>query len=245
MANELTTTSAAVPATIDRPKWLTPTETSALADRGTILPFSARAAVAAFTPDRLAELSLRYDAALMPCDPAKLAARLRALWESTTAPGNMTAKSWLHEGNRLLADLPLGIAYRAIDRAVLDSTRGFTPSVAAIRAHADPMLAEMRRHATRLHAVKRAAETPEPTETADHPHAGTIADRETTSEILQRVWPGMGQHDTRPRAPKSEADPDRPCRAPTREDYLRMGVTPEVLDRITAPPPADEQRDAA
>ncbi|MBW6523452.1 hypothetical protein KZ810_08065 [Sphingomonas sp. RHCKR47] len=216
-----------------------------MADRGTILPFSARAAVAAFTPDRLTELSLRYDAALMPCDPTKLAARLRALWESTTAPGNMTAKSWLHEGNRLLRDLPLAIAYRAIDRAVLDSTRGFTPSVAAIRAHADPMLSEMRRHATRLHAVKRAAETPEPTETADHPHAGAIADHETTSEILQRVWPGMGQHDTGPRAPKSEADPDRPCRAPTREDYLRMGVTPEVLDRIAAPPPADEQRDAA
>jgi hypothetical protein len=107
------------------------------------------------------------------------------------------------------------------------------------------MLAEMRRHATRLHAVKRAAETPEPVEPADHPHAGTVADRETTTEILQRVWPNMGQHDTGPRTPKSEADPDRTCRAPTREDYLRMGVAPEVLDRIASPPPADEQRDAA
>lgn len=245
MANELTTTNAAVPATTDRPKWLTPTEISALADRGTILPFSARAAVAAFTPDRLTELSLRYDAALMPCDPIKLAARLRVLWESTTAPGNLTAKSWLHEGNRLLRDLPLAIAYRAIDRAVLDSSRGFTPSISAIRAHADPMLAEMRRHATRLHAVKRAAETPEPVEPADHPHAGAIADRETTSEILQRVWPSMAQHETDAHVPPSELDPDRICRAPMREDYLRMGVAPEVLDRIAAPPPPDEQRDAA
>jgi hypothetical protein len=29
-------------------------------------------------------------------------------------------------------------------------------------------------------------------------------------------------------------DPDRPCRKPTREDYLRMGVSPDALDGIAA-----------
>lgn len=29
-------------------------------------------------------------------------------------------------------------------------------------------------------------------------------------------------------------DPARPCRKPTREDYLRMGVSPDVLDGIAA-----------
>ena len=237
MANDLTTTGPASPPA-ERPKWLTPTETSALADRGSMIPFSARAAVGHFSRDRLRELALRYDAALIPADPEKLAARLRALWESTTAPGNITAKAWLHEASRLLGDLPLNVAHRACDRAALASERGFLPSIGAIRAGADPIMAELRRHAARLHAVQRAMEEPEPEERPDHPHA---VDRRTTAEILADTWPTMGQHDVAARGPVSGGlDPDRPCRVPTREDYLRMGVAPEVLDRLAAPAP-DEQ----
>ena len=44
-------------------------------------------------------------------------------------------------------------------------------------------------------------------------------------------------------AQPAHADPDRPCRVPTREDYLRMGVAPEVLDRLAAPA-SDEQPNA-
>ncbi len=29
-------------------------------------------------------------------------------------------------------------------------------------------------------------------------------------------------------------DPARPCRKPTSEDYLRMGVSPDALDEIAA-----------
>ena len=39
-------------------------------------------------------------------------------------------------------------------------------------------------------------------------------------------------------------DPDRPCRAPTRADYLRLGVDPAVLDRMAAPSGSDDEEAA-
>jgi hypothetical protein len=245
MANDLTTTSTGDLATHERPKWLTPTETSVLADRGTILPFSAREAAAAIAPERLSELVLRYEAALMPTDPAKLAARLRALWESTTAPGNLTAKTWLHEAGRLLADLPYGIAHRAIDQAILGSDRGFTPSIAAIRAAADPMLSELRRHASRLRAAKSAQDAPASSAQADPADRGHERDQRTSAEILADVWPTMAQHDTAAPSRNCGPDPDRPCRKPNREDYLRMGVDPDVLDGLVTPAGVADQAEAA
>ena len=242
MANDLTTTTAALPA--ERPKWLTPTESSALTDRGTMLPFNPTEAARAFTADRLDELILRHDAALMPADDRKLAARLRALWESTTAPGNITAKVWLAEAGRLLGDLPLGVALKAIDRAALESERGFLPAIAAIRAHADPVVARLRRDAARLRSTRDAQQRPADTATADHPHAPSPLDARTTAEIMADAWPTMGQHETGARDLRSGFDPARPCRSPSREDYLRMGVAPDVLDRLAAPS-VDDQREAA
>lgn len=245
MANDLTTTeTAALPATRDPTKWMTSFEASALADRGTILPFDAHAAAAAFSRDRLRDLCLQHDAALMPTEKRRLAERLRALWNSTTAPSQVKARDWLAETGRLLVDLPFAVIDEAIDRAVLAGERGFTPNVAAIRAHADPIWADLRRHASRLQAVRFAMDNPreEPAERPDHANA---VDRRTTAEILAETWPTMGQHESAGRKPDAGGfDPDRPCRAPTREDYLRMGVALAVLDRLAAPQ-AEERAEAA
>ena len=229
MATALATTTDNAIAHTDPTKWLTPIETSALEDRGTILPFSAEAAAKVFPADRLRELILRHDAALMPVEPGKLAARLRALWESTTAPQNLTAKSWLHETGRLLSDLPLAIVYAAIDMAVLESERGFTPSAGAIRKHAEANLAVLKRTAARLRATKAAQDAPSPPRDATAADAG---DQRTTAQILADAWPTMSQHETGDREVQGSLDPNRPCRTPTREDYLRMGVAPEALDAM-------------
>jgi len=46
----------------------------------------------------------------------------------------------------------------------------------------------------------------------------------------------------RPERPGPSADTRRPCRAPTRDDYLRMGVPVEVLDRLAALEPQSGQQ---
>lgn len=185
---------------------------------------------------------LAHEAALIPTSAEALAARLRTLWNTSVAPAQIKARDWLAETGRLLFDLPLDIVDAAIDQAVLSSERGFTPTVAVIRSFAEPLLAERKRLAGRLRAAKAAQDKP-----ASHgtPQSATSDDYRTTAEILARAWPGMGRHEVGEREMRGGLDPDRPCRAPTREDYLRMGVTSEVLDRIAAPPPADEKRDAA
>ena len=80
---------------------------------------------------------------------------------------------------------------------------------------------------------------------------GEMCTPEEVDRICKRFAVGRySQHraardPSRPTEITTHADPARPCRPPTREDYLRMGVAPEVLDRTAAPPPPNEQRDAA
>ena len=214
---------------------MTSSEISALADRGTMLPFSANAAAKVFEPAWLRELILQHDAAMMPTEKRLLADRLRALWNSTTAPAQMKARDWLAETGRLLRDLPFPIVDAAIDKAVLASERGFTPTVAAIRAYADPLMAELKRNAARLRATKEVQSRPAEPPSPDHPLTSNPADQRTTAEVLADAWPSMGQHEVGTREASGGLDPDRPCRAPTRADYLRMGVAPEMLDRLTEP----------
>lgn len=244
MGTDLVTSNAAPASTLDPTKWMTYSEISALTDRGTMLPFNAIEAARVFEPVRVRELLLQHDAALMPTEKRLLADRLRALWNSTTAPAQMKARDWLAETGRLLCDLPFAVVDQAIDRAVLASERGFTPTVAAIRAHADPMMADLRRNAARLRATKEVQDRPADVPTTDHPHAPGPNDQRTTAQILADAWPTMGQHEAGGRELRGGYDPDRICRAPTRADYLRMGMAADVLDRLEAPP-ADDQREAA
>lgn len=51
------------------------------------------------------------------------------------------------------------------------------------------------------------------------------------AEIIQRFGLDRGAADPS-RPAEIRGGSDRPGRKPTREDYLRMGVTPDVLDRI-------------
>jgi hypothetical protein len=55
---------------------------------------------------------------------------------------------------------------------------------------------------------------------------------ETTAEILKRVWPTMDQHVPGYKGEALNLNPDRECRKPTREDYIRLGVDPAVLDQM-------------
>lgn len=54
---------------------------------------------------------------------------------------------------------------------------------------------------------------------------------ETTAEILARVWPTMENHAPGRREGGLNLNPERECRQPTKEDYLRMGVPAEHIDR--------------
>lgn len=210
-------------------KWTTPGETSALADSEySSLAWSAAHAAKSFTLARATELCRRHDDGLTPANHGKLAARLRVLWESTTPTSNITAKAWLHETGRLLADLPIDIAYAAIDRALLASDKGFTPSPGAIRSQAEPLIAERRRHAARLRAVRDALD---PSAAPAKPAADKPVehDARTTAQILAEVWPTMGDHETGRREVTDGRNPDRPCRKPSREDYIRLfKIDPEA-----------------
>jgi hypothetical protein len=96
-----------------------------------------------------------HEAALAPPTQDWLAARLTQLWKSTTPSGSLDAKSWLHETGRLLMDIPRDILSFAIDEAMRQSVRGFTPSVGEIRAIADPQLKRRKLHCWRLKKIDR------------------------------------------------------------------------------------------
>lgn len=86
----------------------------------------------------------------------------------------------------------------------------------------------------------------------DHRHAAPLKQVCTpgeAAEICKRFK--VGSHAEaqapavrRPDRPGPSVDQGRPCRAPTREDYLRMGVSADVLDAMSAPA-ATEQAQAA
>lgn len=60
----------------------------------------------------------------------------------------------------------------------------------------------------------------------------STGDRESTTDILNRVWPNRHVHEADYRPGALNLDPDRPIRKPTRADYEAMGVEPETLDKL-------------
>lgn len=96
------------------------------------------------------------DAMLEPVEGRWLADRLKALWQSSSPSGSMTAEAWLRETGRLIKHLPFDIAHHAIDTAMVQSNRGFTPTAGAILAIAEPLLLQRRRVRARLKDLTRA-----------------------------------------------------------------------------------------
>jgi hypothetical protein len=209
---------------------MTQPETWALADsQFTTLPWSPAHAAKAFHPSALPRLIDAHEAALRPVSSDWLQKRLRLLWKSSVVNGSLDATAWLHETGRLLADIPQDILSDAIDRCVKESDRGFMPTVGQIRAVADPKFRLREMHARRLAAIRdNDAADPKPAAEQASP-APEIA--ESTADMLKRLWPTMSKHEpgSRDRDDAATLNPDRECKSPNREDYIRLfGVDPEA-----------------
>lgn len=195
-------------------------ETLALADNPYANgPWDVHQAAKKFHPAALPRLIAAHDAALSPVSGDWLQKRLRLLWKSSTPAGSLDATAWLHETGRLLSDLPQDILAEAIDQAVMQSERGFMPSVGQIRAIAEPRLRDRQRAAARLAAIRdreQASAAPAPAAPTDT--------AESTADILKRVWPGMAKHEQghRDDGEKLNLNPDRECRKPNAADYKRL-----------------------
>lgn len=161
----------------------------------------------------------RFENALHPVDRKWLANRLGLMWNAmghSRDPNVSTA--WLHETERLLADLPGDIAADAIDEAIKASERGYMPSVGAIRKLADPMVAKRKRALARLRAVVTYSRT-DPVEI-----------KRPTPEQVAEILRENGFASILDAKADREARANRgPARNPTREDYLAMGVAEEHL----------------
>lgn len=177
--------------------------------------------------------------ALAPADPDGLNDRLTALG-MMMAPnrGEAEASIWLAETRRLLGDLPADILADAIDEHV--RTSKFLPTVAEIRARADPVMAARRRLFSQLDAMarliasgveirpappKRDERRIDPDEPLDE--AGT----EQLNAMMAKIgatsrWRPDGSRYTveaetgKPRRPG-------PARLPTIQDYVDLGLTRE------------------
>jgi hypothetical protein len=161
--------------------------------------------------------------ALQPVNGDWLTDRLSTMQLACTATSGWSdarATAWLHETQRLLADLPHDIVASAIDQAVVQSGRGFLPSVGEIRAIADPRFDDRRRVLRRLESV---AALPAPG-TAAKPAAITPPTEEEREAIKAEFGLTTAPYGA---LPKLFAGP---ARTPTREDYIALGVDPASLD---------------
>jgi len=210
---------------------MTQPETWALADsQFSSLPWSAGHAAKSFNPSSLPRLIAAHDASLEPVAHDWLQKRLRVLWKSSVVNGSLDATAWLHETGRLLADLPHDLLADAIDTAVKSSERGFMPTVGQIRALAEPKLHQRQMHAARLRAINGVNSGANTAPEAPSAPPADTGMKEATADILKRLWPTMAMHEAGgDTSGKLNLNPDRTTRAPTREDYIRMGVDPAAL----------------
>ncbi|MFA6031829.1 MAG: hypothetical protein WC889_02880 [Myxococcota bacterium] len=148
-----------------------------------------------------------------PATPDWLQKRLRLLWKSSTPAGSLDATAWLHETGRLLADLPQDILAAAIDTAVMQSARGFMPSVGEIRAIAEPHARTRRLQEDRLRAaIDWTPPVPVPVEPTCTP--------EEAAAILAEEGIKLAE---------------RPLQAqPTLADYIELGLTEDEARDILA-----------
>jgi hypothetical protein len=196
----------------------------------------------------LSELPVAHAAAKALCEPIAaepLRQRLTALGMSM-APNRKPAEAtmWLHEFSRLLGDLPADILCEAIDS--LQKTQTFLPSVAEVRALADPKMEERRRVFSRLDAMRRYIESGQPMPKLLPPQPKPLMDRrgepmnETETAELNQILENLGavsryrqdgsRYEVAERMPAKRTY-DRP-QMPTRQDYLDWGVDSATLDRL-------------
>lgn len=195
-------------------------------------------------------LADRFEAVCRPCPPQDLIDRLTALGMSM-APNRpqQEAAMWLHEFKRLLGDIPRDILFGAIDE--LQKRLKFLPTVAEIREVADPLLQARRQRTSRIDAMRRYLESgqpiprlakPEPTPPRNDEPIGP-EEAERLNAFLTKAgattrYKGDGSTF---QVPAQKVGPRRipagPLRAPTRADYLELGVDPTILDSIEAEKP--------
>lgn len=150
--------------------------------------------------------------------------------------------TWFEAARLALARFPASLLQRGAGHAMMHADH---PSkiVPLIVKEIGPALEQRQRIARGRAEPVAAPALPAP--------GGEMCTPEEVDRICKHFAVGRYSQHRAPRDPSqpteitTHADPARPCRAPTRDDYLRMGVAPEVLDRIASPPPPDEQRDAA
>lgn len=148
--------------------------------------------------------------------------RLRLLWKSSTPAGSLDATAWLHETGRLLADLPQDILAAAIDTAVMQSVRGFMPSVGEIRAIAEPHARLRRLQEDRLRAAMEwTPPVPVPTEPTCTPEEAAAILAEEGIKLAER--PLQTQ--------------------PTLADYIGLGLNEEEARAILAQQHRDLAKD--
>lgn len=173
---------------------------------------------------------------LTPCPSAILAKRIASLWKSTTPTGAMTSGAYLIETGRLLNHLPHDILFAAIDDVLRANVKGFTPPAAAILAIAEPKLAERKRLRAGLAMLVEGEGNPL-FEDERRGRATEIAycTPEQAREIYAKRGFDIDAGEEKPKVPRG------PGRKPTREDYIRLGVDPAVLDAMDQPAaPAEE-----
>ncbi len=178
------------------------------------------------------------------------------------------AAAWLAETGRLLWDLPESVLDTAIDEAIKRSERGFMPGVGQIRAIADPIVDKQRRQADRLERVAQAVSNMRPkpvAAVARPPQSDRDQDSIPPAEVaafnrnMAQFGCAMradsdGKITIDPEVSEPRKKPNDPVyggggtplndhrraapRTPTREDYIKMGVDPAVLDHLAIGAPA-------
>lgn len=127
-------------------------------------------------------MASKMRSACVPVSHRDLTQRLTALG-MTMAPNRASAEAtmWLHEMTRLLSDLPKDILFHAIDEC--QRVNRFLPTIAEIRAIADPMFEERKKHASRLAAILNVMDGIEPP--AAQPETNRLCRPDQAEQILR------------------------------------------------------------
>ena len=130
---------------------------------------------------------------------------------------------WMNAAYRALGHLPADILARAA-RTAMQTADHPSKIVPGIIAAAEPDLARERS----IQRMTSGAGVALPRPGRERP---TAAELDAICK-QHRVGRYATDHDARARHGEriGDLDPNRPCRAPTRADYIRMGVDPAVLD---------------
>jgi hypothetical protein len=186
------------------------------------------------------------DAARQPMNRDRLVQRLTAVG-MVMAPNRPPAEAsvWVRETARLLGDVPEDILCEAID--ALQKRLKFLPTVAEIREIAEPRTEARNRVFFRLDAMRRYLQSGQPIprigQSAKSPYERrgepmSAEDTASLNEYLESAGSCFRYSEDGTRRQVKEYKPVQaglpPRRMPTRQDYIDMGVDPEVLDQNQA-----------